>query len=167
MIDKKGRLFGKINVVDLLVILLILVVAAVLCVKFLGKSGLANGPSTKIRYTVLVKNVEPEVYENLKDTLPGQLMASGSLVEDSYVVAVTAQPQSEQLTLKAGADGQVLFSSDGNNLDLIFTVEAAVTNTVTYECGKQEIRVGKSHIVKTVDFELNNGVILSREVIGE
>lgn len=167
MIDKKGRLFGKINIVDLLVILLVLVVAAVLCVKFLGKSGLGEGPATRIRYTVLVKNVEPEVYENLKDTLPGQLMASGSVVEDSYVVGVTAQPQEAVLTLKAGNDGQVLALSGPDNLDLIFTVEAKVTNTVTFECGKQEIRVGKNNIVKTVDFELNNGIILSREIISE
>ena len=33
MIDEKGRLFGKINIVDLLVILVVLIGAAVLAVK--------------------------------------------------------------------------------------------------------------------------------------
>ena len=39
MIDEKGRLFGKLNIVDLLVILVVLVAVVVLGVKFLGKDG--------------------------------------------------------------------------------------------------------------------------------
>ena len=36
MIDEKGRLFGKLNIVDLLVILVVLVAVVVLGVKFLA-----------------------------------------------------------------------------------------------------------------------------------
>ena len=36
MLDEKGRLFGKINIIDLLVVLLVLVVAAVVAIKLLG-----------------------------------------------------------------------------------------------------------------------------------
>ena len=36
MIDEKGRLFGKINIVDLIVILVIVIAAVVVGMKFLG-----------------------------------------------------------------------------------------------------------------------------------
>ena len=69
MLDEKGRLFGKINIIDLLVVLLVLVVAAVVAIKLLGGGdGLpgAEGTSTHLTYTVEVDGVKPEVYENLK-----------------------------------------------------------------------------------------------------
>lgn len=166
MMDKKGRIFGKLNIVDLLVIVLVLVVAAVLGVKFLGKGGdaLGGGAGTPVRYTVLVTGVEPQVYENLQGTLPSQLMASGSLVDGAQVVGVTAVPGDDTVNLTAGNQLVVLEGNTGL-LDLTFTVEARVADTVTFECGKQEIRIGKKNIVKTVDFELENGIILSREIL--
>ena len=59
MIDEKGRLFGKINIVDLLVILVIVIAAVFVGVKFLGggSSGGIGAAKTKVVYTVLVENV--------------------------------------------------------------------------------------------------------------
>ena len=45
-------------------------------------------------------------------------------------------------------------------LDLIFTIECNVVNSITTEIGTQEVRVGKIHTVKTDKFELTNGIIL-------
>ena len=71
MIDEKGRLFGKLNIVDLLVILVVLVAVVVLGVKFLGKDGGGgiNPGKTQVTYTVLVKGVEQEVYDNIQKYL--------------------------------------------------------------------------------------------------
>ena len=73
MIDEKGRLFGKLNIVDLLVILVVLVAVVVLGVKFLGK-GRGRRRSipakTQVTYTVLVKGVEQEVYDNIQKVHP-------------------------------------------------------------------------------------------------
>ena len=101
MIDEKGRLFGKLNIVDLLVILVVLVAVVVLGVKFLGKDGGGgiNPGKTQVTYTI----------------------------------------------------------------DLLFTIECNVVNPVTTEIGTQEVRVGKTHTVKTDKFELMNGVILDCE----
>ena len=98
MLDEKGRLFGKINIIDLLVVLLVLVVAAVVAIKLLGGGdGLpgAEGTSTHLTYTVEVDGVKPEVYENLKGYVEqeggDQLMASGDML-NAYVTGVTAAP---------------------------------------------------------------------------
>ena len=45
MMDEKGCLFGKINLVDLLIIVVVIIVAAVVGVKFLGGGKSAINPS--------------------------------------------------------------------------------------------------------------------------
>ena len=154
MIDEKGRLFGKLNIVDLLVILVVLIAVVVLGVKFLGgREGSAVNPTTTpVTYTVLVTGVRPEVYESIQEYIPGQLMASGEML-DGYVTAVTAVEHEEQITVSTTGNA-VVFPLNQGLLDLTFTVECNVVNPVTTEIGTQEVRVGKSHILKTDRFEV-------------
>ena len=154
MIDEKGRLFGKINIVDLLVILVVIIAAAVLGVKFLKPGGGSSG--THVSYTVLVENVQPEVYENVQKYIPSTLMASGELL-DGEVTSVTAAPHEDVVSVDT-TDGTVELPADKDLLDLTFTVECNVANAITTEIGTQEVRVGKNHIVKTDKFELS-GVV--------
>jgi len=100
MIDEKGRLFGKLNIVDLLVILVVLVAVVVLGVKFLGKDGGGgiNPGKTQVTYTVLVKGVEQEVYDNIQKYIPGQLMASGEML-DGQVVSVEPRAHEQTVTV--------------------------------------------------------------------
>ena len=159
MIDEKGRLFGKINIVDLLVILVIVIAAAVLGVKFLGPNSTiaVNPKTTQVTYKVLVESVQPEVYENIQQYIPSTLMASGELL-DGQVIAVEAKPHTTNATVRASGD-MLLVSTDKQLLDLTFTVECNVVNTITSEIGTQEVRLGKSHIIKTDKFEMNSGTI--------
>ena len=58
------------------------------------------------------------------------------------------------------ADGTLEIPVNSGKLDLIFTIECNVVNSITTEIGTQEVRVGKTHTVKTDKFELINGIIL-------
>ena len=82
MIDKKGKIFGKLNIIDLIAILLIVAVLALIGYKLLVRSpgGLA-GEGQAVVYTVEVKGVEPEVYEFIQKQLPSQLMAANELLD--------------------------------------------------------------------------------------
>ena len=165
MIDEKGRLFGKLNIVDLLVILVVLVAVVVLGVKFLGKDGGGgiNPGKTQVTYTVLVKGVEQEVYDNIQKYIPGQLMASGEML-DGQVVSVEPRAHEQTVTvdqIKTSATPEP--TVDEGTIDLLFTIECNVVNPITTEIGTQEVRVGKTHTVKTDKFELMNGVILDCE----
>lgn len=164
MIDEKGRLFGKINIVDLLVIIVVIILAAVLGTKLLGgDSGLAaGGAATKLTYTVRVDGVQPTVYEDIQKWIPGdRLMASGELLP-GQVLAVEAQPHADVVKLDA-ADGALELPLEEGLLDLTFTIEVDISNTITNEVGTQEVRIGKQHIVKTQHFELANGIIQTCE----
>ena len=164
MIDEKGRLFGKINIADLLVLLVIVIAGAVLGFKFLGpNSSVAVNPKTvHVTYQVLVESVQPEVYESVKafvDAGDATLMASGEML-DGQVVAVESQPHTTSATVSASGD-MLLVSTDKELLDLTFTIECNVVNPITTEIGTQEVRIGKSHIVKTDRFEMATGTIIN------
>ena len=162
MIDEKGRLFGKINIVDLIVILVIVIAAVVVGMKFLGGgngNSAINPNKTPVRYTVLVEGVEPEVYENIQKYIPGQLMASGELL-DGYVTGVTPVEGRVHTATVNTADGTLEIPVNEGKLDLIFPIDCNVGNATTTEIGTQEVRVGKIHTVKTDKFELTNGIIL-------
>lgn len=164
VVDEKGKLFGKLNIIDLLVILLLLVAVVLVGWKVLKKDGAIGAQHTVLTYTVEVKGVAESVYEGIKDYVPGengngdQLMANGNLV-DAYVVAVEAKPHTGGLTMTDVNGNKLNFPVEDNTLDLTFTIQARIVNATTNEVGTQEVRIGKSHIVKTVHFELNNGII--------
>lgn len=163
VVDEKGKIFGKLNIIDLLVILLLIVAVALVAVKVLRHDGAGNIPRTTLTYTVQVPSVDPKVYEEIQTWIgngePGdQLMANGALL-DGYVTAATAVPH---VNYGVNDQGQATVSTEQNGrLDVTFTIRANVANAITSEVGTQEVRVGKIHIVKTTHFELINGTILS------
>ncbi len=166
MIDKKGKIFGKLNIIDLIAILLIVAVLALIGYKLLVRSpgGLA-GEGQAVVYTVEVKGVEPEVYEFIQKQLPSQLMAANELLEAS-VTDVTATPVEHDtyaMMWNANLGVETLTQVDAGTYNLVFTIEGTVKDNLSSELGTQEIRVGKSHIVKTATFELEGGIITSCE----
>ena len=66
--DEKGRLFGKINIIDIVVLLLIVAVAVFLLLKFTNRSsGLPGEAATsQIEYSAIVYRVTPEVYSAIE-----------------------------------------------------------------------------------------------------
>lgn len=165
LFDEKGKLFGKINIIDLVVLALIIAVVVIIGMKLTGR-----GPTTpqaqegtELEYTVIVYRISPTVYAEVEKevALGGDhagLMANGEMLAGSYVKSVTSQPHVESVPVD---DGTLVRSEEPDLVDAIFTIRAMVTNPVTQAVGTQEVRIGKSHIVKTKTLELGNGVILT------
>ena len=165
VIDKKGRIFGKLNIIDLIAILLIVAVLALIGYKLLGSDEDLAGSGQSVVYTVEVKGVEPEVYDFIQDNLPSQLTASNEML-DAYVTAAEGTLIEEDIySLEAGSgtSGEKIIRAEAGTYDVVFTIEGTVKDNLSSKLGTQEIRVGKSHIVKTTLFELEGGVITSCE----
>ena len=168
IVDEKGRLFGRINVIDLIVLVLIVAVAAVVALKFLGKDAGIPGDNstTQIEYTVKVPLVQESVYEAVKAQVEAggegaQLMADGAML-DAYVLDVSSEPNLVPVEME---DGTVVLSAQPGYVCANFTIRATITNPITQAVGTQEVRIGKSHIVKTKTFELVNGIIQTCEPV--
>lgn len=166
IIDEKGKLFGKINVIDLLVLVLIVAALILVAARFLAPSG-SNviDSTTKLTYTTQVSGVDQSIYDEVQRQMSDaggkdQLMADGKLV-DAYITGVEATPH---VNYSVDAQGNVVRSVedyDGGRLDLTFTVEANVADPITNKVGTQEVRVAKPHILKTTHFEFTYSTILT------
>lgn len=169
---KDGKVFGKINIIDLLVLILAVVIVVAVALKMTGRLGAAvvETPSD-ITYTVRVKGVEKEVFDevlvfidrakNEKGKPGDQLMSNGALL-DAFITEATAVPHEAKAVISS-MDGDVIIPVMEDTLDVTFTVKGTVANNIKTELGSQEVRVGKTHIVKTTHFELNGGIILTCE----
>ncbi|MEG0754956.1 MAG: DUF4330 domain-containing protein, partial [Oscillospiraceae bacterium] len=61
VVDEKGKLFGKINIIDLLVIILVIAGLALVGWKVIGNRGAGIGRTTGITYVAVAPEVDPAV----------------------------------------------------------------------------------------------------------
>lgn len=165
VVDEKGKLFGKLNIIDLLVIILIIAAVIVVGVKVLGGGSDEGTSTTRLTYTVRVTAQRSELVGRIAeyvDTATGkkdQLMAGGDLL-NAYIVDYWTEP-TRYNRMSNGTmelyDAEA--AEEAGLVDICFVIEANVTNTVKNEIGTQEVRIGKSHIVKTTHLEFEGGVI--------
>ena len=163
-IVKNGRLFGKLNIVDVLILLVVIAAVAFLAVRMVGGSGgetiAADEPSAQanLRYTVLCEDmplmqaenavtaVTAEDYElkldddSILKVSPNQIFNSNKF-QDAQITSAEILPQDD--------------SADGPRVTVRFVIEAAAKNTVgSFVVGTQEVRIGRDYTVKTVDIEM-------------
>lgn len=151
----------RINIVDIIIILIILAVAVFFGMKFLGgEKRIAN--SGEITFTVLVEAVPVESYENLKDTLPSKTIAGGGYI-DCEIKSVTAEPCTVNKIERTHMNNPYVITElapSGEFVNLNFTITATVNlDSILTEVGTQEVRVGRSHIVKTKHFEFTGTIL--------
>ena len=145
IIDEKGRLFGKINLIDLLV--LVLVVAVVLAVgwKLVGKKAAASVSNNnhEITFTVLFEDQPIEVAE----TQIGKQIVNNAKLVPAEITGCEAVSSIRTL----------------GHSDLSITIRATGTfSGNVWQVGSQEVRVGYEYILKTSEFELT-GIISGME----
>ena len=84
---------------------------------------------------------------------------TGTQLLDGYVVDCVAVPHINYITTDDNEIKVVPSSGEDTRLDLTFTIEAVVTNTITNAVGSQEVRVGNSQYVKTAHFDFYGSIV--------
>lgn len=146
-IDEKGRLFGKINLIDLLVVVLLVAAVAAVGWKLVGKRAAQTVSDTErtICYTVYVDEVPSTLVSFATEQVGAQFVNNSKLI-DATITSVTAPRVGDvYAALEISIEGQGSFS--GN----------------VYTVGSQEVRVGYEYIVKTSELELT-GIITAMQV---
>ena len=150
VIDEKGRLFGKLNLIDLAVVVIVVVAVASVAMKVFGNQAVSavTSQQVKLTYEVVAEDVPQHVADYCVAHTGGQLMSSGKLLDGSIT----------------GCEAVEVSEGDGTRTDLYFTIEVNTTfSNSAYSVGSQEVRVGIEHLVKTSDIEVT-GVVSSLEV---
>ena len=188
LFDEKGKLFGKINIIDLLVILVVVVALIVVGAKVLDIGGKADDlpPSStespdgngdaltsilpvecKLTYTVRVTAQQKEIAERLAeyvDFTKGKkdpLMHSGVVVEDACVVDFWTEPCRYNITSTGAIEMIAAAEAEAAGLvDICLVVEGIVPDAITSKVGALEVRIGKPHLLKTTHMEFINGIVV-------
>lgn len=147
----------RFNVIDIIAVVLILAVLVFVGYKLASRGGVgepAQQETVKVTYQVKKEGVPAELYESSKQHIPSRMMASGALV-GGEIVAVEEAPY-----YVLGPDGQ--WVRDEAHTTLIFTAETEVAKeaVMTTKVGEQEIRVGKTHILKSEYIEFEETIII-------
>lgn len=163
IVDEKGRLFGRVNVIDLLVVLVVLAAVAAVGWKVVGSRIAASmAPEAPVyEYRVLCSQVYPEVSDFAQTCIGDQLLTNDGRLDGEIVDVVSSQHIPS--ALDDAGDGPAPDAPDLR--DLVFTIRCRVKvkEDGVYLVGNQEIRVGKVHLVKSTKLEIANGIILSVE----
>lgn len=152
IIDEKGKVFGLINVIDLIILLIVLLVGAGAAYKFTHKS--AQGEVKTVEFQVLVPCIRPELAQAVK---VGDKMVQGGSYTPVTVKAVEMKPG---FSVNLNSAGKKVTAYDPYLKDVYVTNEGKVTlSSATISMGGQEIRVGKDYYVKSRDYELKGTIL--------
>ena len=145
IINEKGKLFGFINIIDLLTIIVVLCVVVGILYKFKGDEITIGTDNTQeIEFVVrLIPNYE-EFYQ--------QLEVGDKIAEDKrYLNAeITDIKIDDYYKSDSNEDGEVVISKHPYFKEAIVTIKAQATvKGPIVKIGKQEIRAGSSFFVTT------------------
>lgn len=167
IVDENGKLFKKFNLVDAIVVFLVLVIiVAIGCKVISSKVAAAEerqeeqmsesfDSAPHLVYDVVCANVPNEVAEHFAQQMElpladRQIMNGGALL-NAYITDCSVEPDAD----------------DSDMCKVYFTIEALlVEKEGIASVGAQEVRIGKSHIVKTYNIE-TSGYVYSMQTTGE
>ncbi len=155
MIDKNGKLFGIVNVVDLLVGIVIIALIAVVGIRLTSSSRNAEGQNLvngekEIYVTLYGNSIVPEAAEILK---PGDKLVANNVFTNAEIVSVDVKPAAYITT---NSDGEALLQEHPIWKDITVVIKDKVNaSNPILKAGNQEVRVNYNFILKTQQFEAN------------
>ncbi|MEW6770605.1 MAG: DUF4330 domain-containing protein [Bacillota bacterium] len=152
LLDEKGRIFGRLNLIDAIILLVLLMLAAGAAYKFFLPQ--STTPPTLVKFTVLVPAVPPETARMVK---AGDRLVAGASYVPVTIKEVVSEPA---LSTETDAHGRKVVARDPYFKDLLVTLEGQVPiTTAQIKLGAQEIRAGREYYVKTLTYELKGTII--------
>ena len=153
IINEKGKLFGIINVVDLLVLVAAIAVVAGVGYKLFAKQiKEVASPQVSLTMTVRVRGATPF----LVNSQVGKSLVNGNSYVNAQITDMKIDDYNQQVTT---ADGRIVTATDPEKKDLVFTITTKVSKgTPAPAIGTQEVRAGRTFIVKTNDFETTGNI---------
>ncbi|NTW05060.1 MAG: DUF4330 domain-containing protein [Peptococcaceae bacterium] len=152
LIDKEGKVFGIINVIDLSVLLLVLLVAVGVGYKYSQKS--QQTQNVTVEFQVMVPHIRPEIAKAIKI---GDKMVQGTSYTSVVVKDVQIKPG---YSVNVDAKGQRVESYDPYLVDIYVTNTGKTTlSSASIAMGGQDIRAGKEYFVKSRDYEFKGEIV--------
>lgn len=153
IINEKGKLFGLINVADFIVLVALVAIVGAIGVQLLGtKVTDAVAEKVDCYVEVAIIGAAPRIYEEaIRQDLPGENLVSGNEYLSATIEDVWLEDYVVQIFT---SDGRVVDATDPTKKTIIVLMKTTVAkDTPSPKIGSQELRSGKTFIVKTQTFE--------------
>lgn len=164
LIDGKGRLFGKLNIVDLLIVLIILSIAGGAYYMFFGGSEKQVVQTSKVIYEFEITNVNKDFVDAIN---PGDPIRDN--VRGSEMGTVTGKTSRSATMLNEDLiSGRYVIADVPGMYDVVITIEADanITPANVIVGGNTEIKVGKKFSIKGKGYA-NQGFIIGMTLVGQ
>lgn len=163
LIDKKGRLFEKVNIVDIFVVLLLIFALVAVVLKF-QQVKTTQGGDKLIEYSLVVEKLRQASVDALKAESEGIIDAE-SKKELGEIVSVEVTPAHELTRL---ADGTYTFADYEDKFDVVITLRTKGTETGQgyYAASGKQLMVGDTVGISNGHAQ-TFGEVLSVDVVDE
>jgi hypothetical protein len=144
LVDNKGRLFGKINIIDLVIVLIILGVVAGSLYK-LQLFGRHTSDERPVTVTLYLKEVSPETVDALQE---GDILTEST--ENLPLGKVIKKEVRKALKEAPTADGRLVAADSPTKFDVYLTTEGNLRVTGDQVLvGRRDIKVGLNLNIKS------------------
>ncbi len=154
-IDEKGKLFGKISVIDIALIVLVIAAVAFVGIKFFGGHA-DNSENTECSYVVKIDNIKETSLKYLKvgDTLFDDDGAFMGVIEKDPVSAVATD-----VAIKN--DGSYAIAEIPGRVDVLLTIkgDGLKNNNGFYLDGKVALLLGTDRFFKGDDIDFTGSIV--------
>lgn len=153
LVNEKGKLFGIINLVDLLILIAILLVAGAVGYKMLSQPVTqAIAPEKEAEVVVRVRGAMPYLVDEIMTIQEGEKLIAGNDYVNGTVKSIVAEPYVITTTT---ADGPIVQVTDPVKKDVLITViSSGNPDAPIFKIGNQEVRAGRGFTFKTKRIEI-------------
>ncbi len=148
VIDEKGRIFGKINIFDLIILLALLIAIGAVGYKVISDKMKASGIAPTTTYIVTVKSsaMPPSYTEALKKD--DKIYFDNFGYVNAKIVGVSEEPA--MITVQT-SDGSLIETQSPNLVDVTVEIEVVDSHdTPDIRVGRYAVAVGGKFTVKTI-----------------
>lgn len=162
VVDSKGRLFGKVNIIDFCVVLIVVLAATGLVYKVVkgGAQSAADGKTKTVYVTVKAEGVMTEVAKHIKKD---DQLINGNVNIDAWIKSIKIEPA---IDIVKTQDGKLVAANHPYKKDMTLKIKALVSedNKSTYTTvGVQPAIVGSGFTVKTKNAYIRGVVIDNKD----
>ncbi len=148
MIDKNGKIFGKVSIIDVMVILAIIIASAGIYVRFFGGPSKTVVSSSKFYYTLKVENIRESNIDGLKKSINSNFYLNEKITgEMGRLIKVDVAPA---VGFIEKANGEIVSANIPERFDAVLTFEMTgkVNESGYFSPSLEDISAGIEYKIK-------------------
>lgn len=156
ILDSRGKLFGKISIIDIIVVIVIIILLGGIYVKFIRTESSQTALVDNIEFSVMVKGVR-------QPTVDAVILGEKAFEENTniYIGEVVKKEVLPATDYIEKSDGTIVLAEMPDKYDLIITINVkGIENDIGYFAnGNKEIKRGSDLKVKSKMFAVESEVL--------